>query len=173
MKIPKEVVLKFAGLFPECSTTIENKEGKYPFSYSHLISSLLKQAKKKDSGTLSGKSMEEILAVSIHFLQLFTGFSFKKDFLRLFGIDERIEYYSEPEEDVITKELEENIESILAYTTKGILSNNIDSVCNKTELLKDTCERIREIKHWWEGKGNEDISAQIISEQISEIVNRK
>lgn len=65
--------------------------------------------------------MEEILAITIHFLKLFTGFAFDKDFLHMFDITETIEYESEPEEEqIIDKELKERLESILVYTTKGI-----------------------------------------------------
>ena len=127
MKIPKNTILKIGGLYPQCKTHIKDKVSEFPFSYSYLISSTLKGLKKKDaSGTLLGKPMGHILAVTVKFVKLFLGFSFKKDFMKHFGVDELIEYFSEPEpeEGVITEEIKKGIISIMSYTTKGLLIIN-------------------------------------------------
>jgi hypothetical protein len=91
-----------------------------------LIFTILKEIKNKNPGTLSGKPMEEVLAVTIHFLRLFAGFSFDKEFLKLFGINELIEYSSEAEaEEAIDKEIKNRIESILSHTTRGTALSSV------------------------------------------------
>ncbi len=173
-----ETELSFIGIAPTCSNGVSYRGETYPFSYSHIIASILKESQKGDiPGSLAGRSMEDIVSVILKFLTMFRGFEFDQTHATAIGLHAICQYFSEPDLDLNTSpdpnqprlsaELQQLMGSVLTETTKSKRGIPIlDTRCSNQKVLHALCTEINAIASWWQDKSNLDISAQSLVQAL-------